>query len=268
MASPMPSWRKTTAVQVGRVITGSSKAIMPCWPSNTASFMGSESAMRTSTPQAMYSPRRWRCSSSSEPASSSRRQAAPERRACFTSFSSQGIHGVGRAGKLHVFPFHLGEHAPVFGGGLRGFGDDAQEIQRAAAALALGVQRFQVVDQGRSSAARSSASSCSSTSPLSGQISGNRQAGLHGGEELGLFLHHLRETPFHQAVQHLIDLLPGDVGARGQLQRLEAGMPEQHQVGTRFVGVQPKLLQAPPEALKTGLRQFFAHIPFTLPDAV
>ncbi len=36
----------------GRVITGSSSAIMPCWPSNTASFMGSESAWRTSTPAA------------------------------------------------------------------------------------------------------------------------------------------------------------------------------------------------------------------------
>jgi hypothetical protein len=45
-------------------------------------------------------------------------------------------------------------------------------------------------------------------------------------------------------------------------------MSEQHQVRTRFVGIEPKLLQATPEALKTGLSQFFAHIHFTLPKVI
>ena len=34
---------------------GSSRAIMPRWPSNTASFMGSDSAWRTSMPAVSYS---------------------------------------------------------------------------------------------------------------------------------------------------------------------------------------------------------------------
>ena len=60
MASPMPECSNTIAVQVGRVITGSSSASNPREPSNTASFIGSESVWATSTPDDSYSPSRWR----------------------------------------------------------------------------------------------------------------------------------------------------------------------------------------------------------------
>ena len=100
--------------------------------------------------------------------------------------------------------------------------------------------------------------------PFAAEIAGNRQARLDGREQLGLLLDHLREALLHQAVQHLVDLLPRYVRARGQFQRLELGVAEQHQVGPRFVSVQPKLLQPSPEPLKINLGQFFAHILFTL----
>src|ERR1035437_9729193 len=90
IASPMPSCWNTTAVQVGRVITGSSSASMPFSPSNTASFMGSDSAIRTCTPLATYSTSRCRWTVSIDADSKSNRHTTPLRPACFTSFSSSG----------------------------------------------------------------------------------------------------------------------------------------------------------------------------------
>jgi hypothetical protein len=107
IASPMPSCWNTTAVQVGRVITGSSSAIMPFCPSNTASFMGRESAIRTCTPLATYS---------LQPLAVGlverrRFQQQPARHAAHAGLLHQlfvqRIHGVGRAGELQVLVLHL-----------------------------------------------------------------------------------------------------------------------------------------------------------------
>ena len=239
-------------------MTGSRRASMPCWLSKTASFMGRESAIRTWMPAATYSLRRWRCSSSSVAASSSRRHDTPPEAACLTSFSSKRIDGVGRARELHVLVLDLRQHAPVFGGGLRGLAHDAQEIQRATAALAFGVERLQIVDQTRSGA-HIVGQCLLQHEALAAQVSGQRQARLHGGEELGLLLDHLRKPLFDEAVENLVDLLARDVRARRQFQRLEPRMTEQHEIRTRLISVEPKLLQAPPEPLKVDFRQFFAH---------
>ena len=121
----------------------------------------------------------------------------------------------------------------------------------------------QVVDQGRPGAAVVRQLLLQGL-PLAAEISGDGQAGLDGGEQLGLFLDYLGKPLLDQAVQNLIDLLTGYVGARCQFQRLELRMAKQHQVGSRFVGVQPELLQPPPESLKVDLGQFIAHLLFTL----
>jgi hypothetical protein len=44
-------------------------------------------------------------------------------------------------------------------------------------------------------------------------------------------------------------------------------MAQQHQVRTRFVSIEPNLLQPPPEPLKINLGQFFAHVLLTLSKA-
>jgi len=78
--------------------------------------------------------------------------------------------------------------------------------------------------------------------PLTRQVTGDGQARLHGREQLGLLLHHLREASLHQAVEDFIDFLPRYVRARGQFQRLELGMAQQHQIRTRLISIEPKLL--------------------------
>src|SRR5436190_1113312 len=85
---------------------------------------------------------------------------------------------------------------------------------------------------------------------LAAEVAGDREAGLDGGEELGLFLDDLCEALFDEAVQDLIDLLPGDMSASGELESLELRVSEQDEVGARFVCVQTKLLQPSPEPLK------------------
>src|SRR5260370_23096929 len=42
-------------------------------------------------------------------------------------------------------------------------------------------------------------------------------------------------------------------------------MAQQHQIGSRLVSIEPKLLQAAPESLKVNFAQFFTHIHTTLP---
>src|ERR1039458_7466408 len=267
MASPMPSWWKTTAVQVGRVITGSSSAIMPCSPSKTASFMGSDSAMRTATPAAMYSVRRWRCSSSSAPPPLHQQTAGSPARSClFHQLFVEGIDGVGRPRKFHVLAFDFCQHAAVLRGGLSGLGDDAQEIERATAPASLGIERFEVFDEGAASAVIIGQILFEYLT-LAPQVAGNRQTGLHRGEELRLLLHHLRKTLFHQAVEDLVDFLSGHVGTSRQFQRFELVMSQKHQVRPRFVRIEPKLLQSPPESLKVNFGQFLAHSPFHLTKA-
>jgi hypothetical protein len=54
------------------------------------------------------------------------------------------------------------------------------------------------------------------------------------------------------------------VSARRQFQGLKSGVPQEHQVGSRFVGIQAQLLQPTPESLKVDLGQFFAHLSSTL----
>ena len=159
--------------------------------------------------------------------------------------------------------FHLHQHAPVFGGGLRRFGDNAQEIQRAASALAFGVQRLQVVDQ-RPAGTAVVGQFLFQVLPLAGEVSGNRQARLDRREELRLLLDHLGEALFHQAVQNFVDFLPRHVRPRRQFQRFEFRVAQQHEVRPRLVSIEPKLLQASPKALKINFGQFFAHIHLTL----
>lgn len=50
------------------------------------------------------------------------------------------------------------------------------------------------------------------------QIAGNRLIGRHRRKQLGLFLDHLREAFFDQAVEYLINLLPRNVRVSGQFQ--------------------------------------------------
>src|SRR5207245_1137895 len=73
------------------------------------------------------------------------------------------------------------------------------------------------------------------------------------------FLHYLRETLLYQAVQHFVNLLPGNVRPRRQLERLEFRVTEEHQVGPGLVGIQAQLLETPPEPLKFHLDQCVAH---------
>ena len=260
IASPMPSCRNTTAVQVGRVITGSSSASMPFCPSNTASFMGSDSAMRTCTPLATYSTSRCRWAVSSDADSSSSRHATPLWPACFTSFSSSGSTAYGGRENSRYSCFTSISMRRYSAAGLRRFGHNAQEVQRAASALAFGVERLQVVDQSAAGAAVVGEFLFQDL-PFAGQVSGNRQAGLHRREELRLLLDHLGESLLHQAVQYFIDFLPRHVRPRRQFQRLELRMAQQHEVRPRLVSIEPKLLQASPKPLKINFAQFFAHTP-------
>ena len=169
------------------------------------------------------------------------------------------IDRVRRLGELQVLFLHLGQHPAVLRGRLRGLGDDAQEIERAAAALPFRVQGGLRSSIRAVPARPLSVSSCSSRAAVCGMITGNRKAGFHGRKELGLFLDDLREAFFYEAVQNLVDLLPRHVRARGQFQRFEFGMTEQHQIRPGFVRIQPELLQPSPEPLKIDLGQFFAH---------
>ena len=147
--------------------------------------------------------------------------------------------------------------------GLRRLGHNAQEVQRAASALAFGVERLQVVDQG-SAGTSVVGEFLFQDLPFAGKVAGNRQARLHRREELRLLLDYLREAFFHQAVQNFVDLLARHVRPRRQFQRLEFRMAQQHEVRSRLVSIEPKLLQASPKALKINFAQFFAHIPPTL----
>ena len=74
------------------------------------------------------------------------------------------------------------------------------------------------------------------------QVTWNRQIRLDRRKELGLFLHDVRESLLCQTVQNFINFLPRDVRARGQLQRFEARMTNQNQIGARFIGVEAQLL--------------------------
>ena len=74
-----------------------------------------------------------------------------------------------------------------------------------------------------------------------------------------LFLYNLREALFSQAIEHLIDLLPRHRCPRRQFQRFETRMPQQHHIGSRFIGIQAHLLEPPPQLLKVEVRNFFSH---------
>ncbi len=113
--------------------------------------------------------------------------------------------------------------------GLRRLGHDAQKIQRPAAALSFRVQAAQVLHQVAGGAGLVGQFLFREL-PLARQIRGNRQIRLHGRKKLGAVLHHAGEALFNQAVQHLVDLLPRNVRAGRQFQRLEPGMPQQHEI--------------------------------------
>jgi hypothetical protein len=92
------------------------------------------------------------------------------------------------------------------------------------------------------------------------QVTRQRLIRRDRGKQLGFFLDHLGEPFFHQAVQHFINLLARDVRASGQFQCLESRMPHQHQVGSRFVGIQAHRLQPLPEAPEIDLGKFLRHV--------
>src|SRR5260370_2739489 len=91
----MPWCSKTIAVQVGFVITGSSRAMSPRWPSKSASFIGSAGASATLTPSALNSASRWRCLSSSVALSIRSLHVTPRRNASLTNCSSNGSTAYG-----------------------------------------------------------------------------------------------------------------------------------------------------------------------------
>ena len=188
----------------------------------------------------MYSLRRWRWSSSSAPASSSRRQATPFDPACFTSFSWSGSTAYGGRENSRYSSLHLRQHAAVFGGGLCRLGHDPQKIQRSAPALAFRIQGLQIIDQGCAGAAVVGQFLFQSLA-LAAQVTGDRQARLDRREQLRLFLHHLGKSLFHQGIQYFVDLLAGNVGARRQLQRLEPadgpGAPGMSEIRKRLAQV-------------------------------
>ena len=121
--------------------------------------------------------------------------------------------------------------------GLSGLADDAQIVERAASSLPFRIGRRQIVHQALGRAGLIFQLLLQDLGAAA-EIAGNGDARLHRGEELGLFLDHLREALFDQAVENLVNLLTRNVGARGQFQRLETGMTDQHQIGARLVGIQ------------------------------
>ena len=68
-------------------------------------------------------------------------------------------------------------------------------------------------------------------------------ARLNGGEQFGLLLDDLREAFLDQTVENFVDFLPRNMRPRRQFQSLETRMPDQHEIGSRLIRIQPKLLQ-------------------------
>ncbi len=153
---------------------------------------------------------------------------------------------------------HVGKHAPVLLRDLLGIAHDPQIFERAALSLPFRIGRRQIHHQAVGHAGLVGQLALQHLSAAR-QVARDGQARLHGGKQLGLFLHHLRESLLHQAVQDFIDLLARHMRASRQFDGLEARMPDQNQVRSRLIGVQAQLLQPAPEALKIQLGQFGGH---------
>jgi hypothetical protein len=145
----------------------------------------------------------------------------------------------------------LSQHAAIMKCRLRRIVHKMQEVESSAAALPLVIGAAEVFDQ----------SGCQTgllgqfvlKRPISAsQVTGNCKTRIDGREQLCFLLDHLGKPFFNQAVQNLINLLPGDVGTGRQLERLESGMADKHKIRTRFIRIQSHLLKLPPTELKVG----------------